>query len=867
MENEIKKNKNIDNEEHYQTYEHPSSCPAGADCQDTSEDHENAYRHLPLCEQFQQCLKYRQHNKNHCEQFRHCHRFCELANSCVNFHDKKHIENYKHPFPLPCSLTPYHCALHEEFKMATDKHSLLDEIQRHCLNFAHVCEFGQDCTEKDPSHWEESIHIRRPLCPFGDQCAKLIQEDHLNSFTHPNIRDIRFRCPDADKCRDRRDLQHLAEFRHQITSENSGVVRYYNLNKDINFVQNHHDNIKRVQNYVKKQKWEALKSDSILKDIINWIRTVQPVHRCRAEIFESILLHGHVMSRNYMENLKKPQCVIDSVLQHNRLQQIRYFTETEFAKRIKEYVTALVEEEFERKRAENKNLVNSTIANSASRMELIQEKEKFLLRTFSRDDLEAIKNTAIEIAQASIKLHSNPAGLGYPPDKELGTDKNVFSILGPNLGHYYGDICIVFKREILHHPDANFSIQAATSYVSGRSFKWRPWLGDDPGAKDKRIELFHKTKLHASIKGYEYATALELIAVTGQTLKKKSMNINLTTILQRWVDVDSHMNIECHLPQLIPLDYIDHIYMSQNAFDSLNPNAQHAIDTIFQNRITKTPHEIELTQPALKHGPKPESKARTDYQDFVVKKLIDKFRHRGVNSLNGPIRGIFITIPPTEFTDHFVLPLTISQAYQQYKTNHSQVPIDIPVYIYWQVLHGDMMLTLSNEQIDTGESQPNLRCLTCYVAKQPTIKGTDYHENVSYLHIGGPGAPFEHGIVLKEHRYSAASNAFYVGCNTDNLMTFSLEIQRSTGTAILSHSGPNLIYNRKKISYTFEKSNLDLNQLNFIHASAGACKVPIRNLFVTFKKEPEPFDDAVDTAQPTVSSTANQRPESKDEKS
>ncbi|CAF4942191.1 unnamed protein product, partial [Rotaria magnacalcarata] len=474
--------------------------------------------------------------------------------------------------------------------------------------------------------------------------------------------------------------------------------------------------------------------------------------------------------------------------------------------------------------------------NSTSRKKLITSKEVILSNILSKSEMQIIKTKAIEIAQASIKLHSNPAGIGHPPDKELGTNRNVFTILGPHLGHYYGDVFIVFKREILHHPDANFSIQAATSYASGNCFKWRPWLGTDPGSQDARVKLFHSTKLHASIPGYEYATALELIATASQTLKKKSMDIDLATILKRWLTVDSHMNIEAHLPQLIPLDYIDHIYISQNIFESLNPNTRKFIDVTFKNRITKTSHVIELDHDGGTFGSKPNSKIRREYQDFILKDIMDKYGQLDINSISRPIQGTIITIPATDFNDPFVLPLTISQAYQQYKIEHSRISTDDTVYIYWQTMNGDMMLTLANEQIDTGEQQPNLRCLICYIAEKPATKDVHYHENVSYLHSGGP---FQHEIVIKERRYAAKSASFFIGCNTDDFMTFCLEIQRSTGRVILSHAGPNSIYNHEQVAAKFSKTNLNMNQLNFIHVSSGAHTVPIRNLIVTFEGHPD----------------------------
>ncbi|CAF3858744.1 unnamed protein product, partial [Rotaria sp. Silwood1] len=611
--------KDIDDEKHSREYEHPSCCPNGANCQDTSNNHEQAYRHLPLCENFRKCPQFQKRVKSHCEQFRHCNPSCKLGNKCIYFHNKQHIENYKHPFPSPCPFTPYHCAFYEKFTTIKSNETIPIDIDQHRLDFAHVCHIGQNCTDKDPLHWEKSIHVPRSICKFGYQCTKLVQEDHLNSYTHSKINDIRFLCTDADKCQKRKDLRHLSTVRHIITFEDSGIVRYFNLNKDIDFVQNQHDNIERVINYIKKEKWETFKSGSIPQNIIDWICTAQPVHRCRREIFESILLHGHVMSRDYMENLKKSECVINSILQHSQLRRIQCLREENYAKDIKEYVTALVLDEFERKHSQKNSdeIVERSassfpdILNPQFRELFIKNKEGFFSHVLSENDIKTIKTKAIEIAQASIKLHSNPAGIGYERDKDLGTHKNVFSVLGPHTGDY-GDVFIVFKREILHHPDSNFSIQSATSYVSGRAFKWRPWLGEDPGSKNDRIKLYHNTKLHAAITGYEYATALELIATFGR--KIKSMNIDLDTILRDSVTRDSHMNIEAHLPQLIPLDYIDHIYLPKQIFDTFSTETRQAINTIFHNRISIKSFSLI-----------------DEYRSIVIKDIIEKYGQRDIH--------------------------------------------------------------------------------------------------------------------------------------------------------------------------------------------------------------------------------------------
>ncbi|CAF1095844.1 unnamed protein product [Rotaria sordida] len=832
----------IDDKKHCQEFEHPSDCPNGSSCPNIEEDHLKQYRHLPLCEHAHKCVEFQKHNQKHCQAFRHVIPRCSQGSFCNNFHDINHTDELQHPFPIPCSFTPFHCQFYAQLSEASDTQKLSYDVQRHCLHFAHVCRFGRECMDKTVLHWEKTIHVARHLCSVGDQCTKLMDEDHLNSFTHKNIPDIRRFCKHGHSCHDRRKPEHIAKYRHAIIFEDSGVVRLLHLNKSINFVQNQMDNIARVQIYVQNQNWQLLPSGSIPHDILDWIRIVQPVHRCNPIIFESILLHGHVMSRDYMENLKKPRFVANSVLQHSRIRRIDALRIKRVEENAREYITALVSEEFEKHGFPQPSTTGpqppSTQAarpGSATVISVIKQKEKFLSPNIPSNDMKALQKKAIEIARASIELHSNPAGIGHPPDQLLGTNKTVFSILGPHLGHYYGDIFIVFKREILHHPDANFSMQAATSYASGNAYKWRPWLGADPGSNDERIKLFHCSKLHASIPGYEYATALELIAITSEHFKKNSLEIDLKAILQRWINVDSHTNIEAHLPSLIPLDYIDHIYIPQNIYDSLNDTAHRSIDAVFKHRITITQHEGEIKNPAGPFGPTPPTQARADYQNYIIDKLNERFTGYITQPPPRLVQGAVITIPSTNFNDHLVLPLTISQAYKQYCVDHAQPPKDNTIYIYWRAMNGDMMLTLSNEEIDPGEKQPNLRCLICYIAAKSNSIDTPYHENTSYLNSGQPS---QHATFLAKKKYAAKSDRFHIGCNTDYFMTYCLEYQCSTGQVTLSHAGPNAIYNHEKITCTFAKGNLDLSNLEFIYVSAGDSIIPIRNFMICFEKQP-----------------------------
>ncbi|CAF2666541.1 unnamed protein product [Rotaria sp. Silwood2] len=834
--------RNIDNKKHAQEFEHPSYCKQGATCEDMEDNHLKEYRHLPLCKDGKKCMDYQKHVKKHCDTYRHCIPRCSYGNHCTNFHNRKHTTELQHPFPTACPRTPFHCPTYIAFSEAIDIHTLSKDIHQHCLEFAHVCRFGRNCTDNTSLHLEKSIHIARCLCPYGDKCIKLNQEEHLNSYTHPDIVDIRRMCKYADKCHDRKKLDHSIKFRHAVTYEDSGVVRYDALNKSINFVQNQNNSIARILDYVKKNNWQPLPSESVPREILDWFHTVQPVHRCNPIIFESILLHGHVMSRDYMEHLKKPIFVANSVMQHSRIRRIDNLHIPQYEQHAREYITAIVSAEYAKANfpppiapdlGSTPSLPPRPI--SASHINIIKAKEKILLNTIPQNDLTALKSKAIEIAQASIKLHSNPAGIGHAPDKALGTDKHVFSVLGPHLGHYYGDVFIVFKREILHHPDADFSIQAATSFISGNTYKWRPWLGDDPGTPSERVNLYHNSKLHASIPGYDYAIALELIALTSYTLKSKSLDIDLNKILKRYIQTDSHQNIEAHLPQLIPLDYIDHIYIPQNIFDSLNSDTRKAINAVFKTSITVTPHQGEANQPMGPFGPTPTSKERADYQTYVVAELFKRYDRDVHYPPARPIQGTIITIPGTNFDYSFVLPLTISQAYEQYRIDHHQSPNENIAYIYWQVMNGDMMLALSNEPIELNEKhQPNLRCLICYIAPKCVSYDTTYYEQTTYLNCG---QPIQHHAFVSKNEYKAKSNRFHIGCNIDDFITYCLEIHRSTGKVILRQAGSNSIYNHEEISCEFSKTELDLAKLEFIHVTAGVQKAAIRNLIACFEKQ------------------------------
>ncbi|CAF1271211.1 unnamed protein product [Rotaria sp. Silwood1] len=201
------------------------------------------------------------------------------------------------------------------------------------------------------------------------------------------------------------------------------------------------------------------------------------------------------MSRGHMDHLKNSKFVAQTVAQHKRIRKILKGEVTATQDTVCAFIDALVKIEFGKVYTGD---VGTHVNTDDDNLEYIaRREEQALKKILPFDHVNEIKFCAIEIAQASIQLNSKKTGIGFAADKDLGTDQHVFGILGPHTGAYYGDIIIVFKRELMQHPDANFSPLAATIYKSGKAPNFHPWLTGS-GTDSGRIAQFHASKLHCS---------------------------------------------------------------------------------------------------------------------------------------------------------------------------------------------------------------------------------------------------------------------------------------------------------------------------------------------------------------------------------
>ncbi|CAF3290539.1 unnamed protein product [Rotaria sp. Silwood2] len=883
--------RDLENKQHCREYMHPPLCPytdSSKDCElKDNNDHMLWFRHQIKCSQGAKSQLI--DNRMNLNQLEHP-KISGDERQCVNMnrkyakldrnvsldddntmgteydvYNKKRIAEESHSRLQTCPFTPFLCRQHTLLSESKNIQAVSLDAQNHCREFLHVCRFGRQCRETSSLHLEKTIHIARSMCPYGDRCSKLGDEDHLNSVSHLGIADIRRLCKfPAYECRDLQKLEHIIRYRHYGSYDCNSIIQYCGLNKHIDFVQNQKKMIEAITDYAKKLQSKA--PLSIPNLILKYIKELRPVYQCSKAVFELILVHGHVMSCKHIDELQMPKFLIQTIQRNKKVASIiAEHKNQSFEDHIKDYIKAIISIEY-RKRA---NQIKPTMANTRTTSSqlstiatpdedfnnTIRKEERFLKDKLSPTDIDIIRRHAIEMAEASLNPEINSTSIQKTSDELCSSDEHIYTIFGPQLRHDYGDIVLVFKQQVMHHPDANFSIQSKASFVNGSTFIHRPWIKDS-GTLNKRIMQFQESKLHCSILGYEYSAAAELMAATGR--HKKTMDVDLKAIIKHLTSVDSDQVFESHLPDLIHLDYIEEVYIPKNLFASLTTAAQMSAKSIFRDALHITNHEINLSPTASRESRVLEMN-RTEYQHYVIDQLAGKM----IKNIDRAqkLRGTVITLPSSCFVEHVALPFTISQVFDQYLRNKKQDSVSNEIYIYFQAMHGDVMITLSNERIDTVESRRHIQCLVCYIAETPSTTSSDYQESYSYLNYGDP---FQHASIMDRHSFLAYSNTFHRNCNVDGFLNYCLKLEKNTNQVTLSHAGPNSIYNYETISHKFTKSNIDLNDLNYIHVSAGSHQVPIRNMIVCFHQVPDLHPSFEKNFKRNSSSSSQQKHHSSD---
>lgn len=272
--------------DHASKYNHPLACRNSFACQDMTEIHLNKFCHFPLCPDGLQCSK-KGYDINHTRSYRHTLLPCRINgfsnNFCSQWYNPEHRRKFSHSFMEPCNLLPFMCS---------------DTSPAHLEVRSHICRNGLQCSMlSDRNHLRKFIHVPKAYCKDGNNCKMLSNEDHLTVYSHIGIKDIRKLCIYGPRCKNQFDLDHVRDFMHchNFPNANSDVAGInHSINLDDNFgkiflaISSHH-RLGDCRKYLNKE-------------VIDWVMKLRPVHRCKLEIFKSILTQSHLLSNRRMED-------------------------------------------------------------------------------------------------------------------------------------------------------------------------------------------------------------------------------------------------------------------------------------------------------------------------------------------------------------------------------------------------------------------------------------------------------------------------------------------------------------------------------------------------------------------------------------
>eukprot|EP00002_Diphylleia_rotans_P037016 TRINITY_DN8221_c0_g1_i8.p1 TRINITY_DN8221_c0_g1~~TRINITY_DN8221_c0_g1_i8.p1 ORF type:complete len:1865 (-),score=335.78 TRINITY_DN8221_c0_g1_i8:409-6003(-) len=560
------------NPAHSRSFSHPKPCSKRGLCSDFSKDHLVSFTHEPLCERGAQCGH--RDDPKHSSSFRHRLPMCLHGTYCKDFNNAGHIRSFLHVFLPVCPLSPFRCG---------------DKSEAHMEAFSHICPKGRSCGNiREPKHLRRFIHVSKPPCDAGENCTLLLDEEHVDMQAHSGYVDVRLNCPKGIDCPELFVQTHRQQFAHRRNM--LPPCHSKGLNVGINFAQNAISMSSSLEKYISSL-------GPVSPAIISLIRKLKPGHRCTSQIFESIVTHGMVMSSENMSHLHDPEYVSREVRNHPRVRSItdRRPNENEtVASERKRHVNDLINSRV-REYIKMRKLAEACIPNPSLMTSQAQPmmKQRCIENGLCDEDVQELLRIAEEVGEACYKLNEKPMGPRITEDVVMGTNQHVFSVLGPNRGYYYGPIVIIFKQEILYHPDTNISPCAASRMHAKKVSDTRSWVmseNEDP------VVVFNRNKLNPAVNRWDEALAKDIVTYF-RTNGKKSRCDDVDDLRDRWKINDSHLAPEIHLPSLIPISYIHKILMPKNIYEKISETTKQRLKRDLPNfeervlRLFNTPHE------------------------------------------------------------------------------------------------------------------------------------------------------------------------------------------------------------------------------------------------------------------------------------
>lgn len=207
-----------------------------------------------------------------------------------------------------------------------------------------------------------------------------------------------------------------------------------------------------------------------------------------------------------------------------------------------------------------------------------KEKHKVVLEkavgVYGAQAISRLQKSVRRGAEIISEILMNTPGIGFAADKETQANKQVFAILGPNMGKYGNrEVAIVFKRDAMEHPDSFMTPFAAMGYYQGWYIKNsrvgidRPW-GDEARAwgSGGRVH-YQKGMFQAVTDNWSGGCASEWIARVAHDKKVDPNSVTLRDVQDMIYVSDPHTAVEMHLPSYVPLEYVQKVYIKRGLFD------------------------------------------------------------------------------------------------------------------------------------------------------------------------------------------------------------------------------------------------------------------------------------------------------------
>jgi len=598
----------IDEENHKVQFAHPEEyCSLEGECQSMDLDHLRSKRHLPTCENggSDSCPLY--HDAKHRMQLRHPQKPCPMMGQCYMLDDPHHIAAFAHPFSHPCPDTP----------------NCNDTSKAHLEQYSHVCKDGSACKVADQKeHRSRHIHFPPHNCP--DPGCTRVDEDHLGTYAHPGVPDIRPPCKAGAGCPLQHELEHVRQHAHPDTSQELCAVapmfEGQTPGAEIDFAANVQQLKMAILEWMRRTSICPPICDSPeFQRIVEFFRNSRPVHRCSFDKLQNMLRTGAVLSLHMVETLLSNVAqMVDLVLTHPMvLEVVHQYAEHRSALRdmVKNKLLLEVQKQVKNLKAEecSGEMVHYDVAKVRYYEETLRREFGPLMLSMA-DSIPLLDQVIEGMVQSAVAVRK--AGLSFDRDKEIGTDKSIFTIQGINIAGAYGRIRLIFHPDIMYHPNFYVTPMAAVFFANASDCPSqyalnRPWIDhgySKPWAMGGK-DWFCRHMMHPSSADMYETLALEFVArVVHLNNLKDARVVTWDQVMAYWhtythnpdknVPLDqrelesSHWAPEGHCPGSMPLSYVEHVILSQETLqDTFTPLMQQTLMQTFGSKVHVEPTE------------------------------------------------------------------------------------------------------------------------------------------------------------------------------------------------------------------------------------------------------------------------------------